>query len=69
MSDDFMKEGKVKFFNVTKGFGFIIPQNDKKEIFFHVSNVVGDHPKEGDNVQYDEHDGKKGKEAIQVEII
>lgn len=64
-----MKQGKIKFFNETKGFGFIIGDDDGKEIFFHTTQVVGITPSANDRVQYDTQKGNKGLAAIQVEII
>ncbi|MCO5247969.1 MAG: cold shock domain-containing protein [Chitinophagales bacterium] len=60
-----MKEGKVKFFNETKGFGFIIPNDGSKEIFVHTSGLV-DKVREGDEVTYEEAQGKKGLNAVNV---
>lgn len=63
-----MKEGKVKFFNETKGFGFITPSDGGKEVFVHVSGLI-DEIREGDTVEYEVEQGKKGENAIQVKVI
>ena len=54
-----------------KGFGFIIPDQGKDTIFFHVNQVEGNpnHLKEGQLVEYIEGMGKKGPEAKQVALI
>jgi len=62
-----MKEGIVKFFNGEKGFGFITPNDGGKDIFVHVSGVKED-ISEGDKVQYEEEEGKKGLNAVKVSI-
>ncbi len=50
----FMLTGKVKFFNETKGFGFITCDNDGKEIFFHISAVKDARvAKEGDRAEFE----------------
>ncbi len=63
--------GKIKFFNAQKGFGFITPSNGGKELFVHVSNVNGNPESiaEGSDVQYSEGQGRKGPEAIEVELL
>lgn len=63
--------GKIKFFNVQKGFGFITPSNGGKELFVHVSNVNGDTESilEGQDVEYTEGQGRKGPEAIEVVLL
>lgn len=67
MSD--IKYGKVKFFNDTKGFGFIKPEEGGKEIFFHKSGIAeGQKIRDNDCVTYYEEDGKRGPIAVQVEI-
>ncbi len=63
-----METGTVKFFNETKGFGFIKDTNDEKEYFVHISGLVDD-IKEGDSVEFDLKEGKKGMNAINVKVI
>ena len=58
----------VKFFNETKGFGFITPSNSNTDIFVHVSGLV-DEIRENDEVTYDEQAGKKGMNAVNVTRI
>jgi len=65
-----MNTGTVKFFNTTKGFGFISPDEEgAAELFFHVSNVVGEAPADGDKVQYTVGESEKGPHAENVELI
>jgi CspA family cold shock protein len=61
-------QGVVKFFNEAKGFGFITPSNSKTDIFVHVSGLI-DEIRENDEVTYEEQDGKKGKNAVNVTRI
>lgn len=62
-----MQEGTVKFFNDSKGFGFITPNDGSKEIFVHVSGIKQD-IKENDKVVYDVEEGKKGPNAVNVKL-
>jgi cold shock protein len=63
-----MKEGKVKFFNETKGFGFIKDAETDEEYFVHVTGLV-DRVREDDDVSFDLKEGKKGLNAINVKLI
>ena len=62
-----MASGTVKFFNESKGFGFITPSNGGKEVFVHVTGLI-DQIREGDSVTYDVEEGKKGPSAVKVKI-
>ncbi len=63
-----MKTGKVKFFNVTKGFGFIKVDDSNEEVFVHVTGLV-DEIKDEDKVSFDISEGRKGKNAVNVRKI
>ena len=60
-----MNKGKVKFFNISKGFGFIT-QNEGNDIFFHVSGLNGSTANEGDKVEYEITEGKRGPCAVNI---
>ena len=62
-----MSKGVVKFFNDTKGFGFITDSESNKEYFVHVSGLV-DKIKENDEVEFDVEEGKKGLNAMNVKL-
>ena len=61
-----MYKGTVKFFNESKGFGFIVDANSGEEIFVHVSGLI-DKVKEGDTVTFETQRGKKGMNAVNVQ--
>jgi CspA family cold shock protein len=63
-----MQEGTVKFFNETKGFGFIKPADGGQDLFVHVSNLI-DEIRENDRVSYELKDGQKGPNAVNVRVI
>ena len=63
-----MKNGTVKFFNESKGFGFIIEDDSKQEHFVHISGLI-DQVKEGDAVEFELQEGKKGLNAVNVKVI
>ena len=61
-----MATGKVKFFNDSKGFGFITPDDGGKDLFVHATGVENGTLNEGDTVTYEIGEGQKGPCAIQV---
>jgi cold shock protein len=64
-----MANGTVKWFNDSKGYGFITPDEGSKDLFVHHSNIAGGGFKslaEGARVQFEEREGAKGPEAIDV---
>ena len=61
-----MQEGTVKFYNETKGFGFITPNNGGDDIFVHSSGLSTRTIKENDKVVYQVTQGQKGLNVIQV---
>lgn len=63
-----MKEGTVKFFNKNKGFGFITDSETNEEIFVHISGLIDDINEE-DKVKFNTEQGKKGLNAVNVEVI
>ncbi len=62
-----MKSGKVKFFNESKGYGFIKDNESEKEYFVHASGLV-DEIREDDEVTFDLQEGKKGLNAVNVKL-
>ena len=63
-----MAKGTVKFFNDTKGFGFIVEEGTNKELFVLVSGLI-DEIKEGDEVEFELKEGRKGLNAIDVKVV
>jgi cold shock protein len=62
------QEGTVKFFNDSKGFGFIKHSDSDQETFVHVSGLI-DEIRENDKVKFDVERGKKGLNAVNVERL
>jgi CspA family cold shock protein len=60
--------GTVKFFNDSKGFGFITEEGSGTEYFVHISGLI-DEIKQGDNVEFELKEGKKGMNAVNVKVI
>lgn len=60
-------QGKVKYFNGEKGYGFI--SNEGIDLFVHVSQILGQSLNKGDIVSYDLGEGRKGPEAQNVQVI
>ena len=63
-----MSNGTVKFFNNSKGFGFITPDDGSKDVFVH-KNGLTDNITEGDKVSYEVEEGQKGLNAVNVKVI
>ena len=63
-----MNKGTVKFFNDTNGFGFITEEGTNKEHFVHISGLI-DEVREGDEVEFDLTEGKKGLNAVNVKVL
>ena len=63
-----MKEGVVKFFNNSKGFGFIKPADSSDDVFVHESGLI-DEIRENDKVKFEVEQGRKGLNAVNVEVV
>tara|TARA_B110000908_G_C10255875_1_gene455445 strand:+ start:2047 stop:2238 length:192 start_codon:yes stop_codon:yes gene_type:complete len=63
-----MSKGRVKFFNESKGFGFIVEEVSNTEHFVHISGLI-DQINEGDAVEFDLEEGRKGLNAVNVKVI
>ncbi|MDB4297406.1 cold shock domain-containing protein [Flavobacteriaceae bacterium] len=63
-----MNKGTVKFFNETKGFGFITEEGVSKDHFVHISGLI-DEIREGDEVEFALEEGKKGLNAVDVKVL
>lgn len=63
-----MKKGTVKFFNESKGFGFIKSEESNEDIFVHKSGLNG-YIQENDRVEYNVEQGRRGLNAVDVRVI
>lgn len=63
-----MSKGTVKFFNDTKGFGFITPEDGGKDVFVHANNL-SEEIREGDKVSFEVEESPKGLNAVNVEVL
>ncbi|WP_010181854.1 cold-shock protein [Aquimarina agarilytica] len=63
-----MKKGTIKFFNESKGFGFVIDSETNQDYFVHISGLI-DEVREGDEVEFELKEGKKGLNAINVKVL
>ena len=63
-----MNKGTVKFFNQSKGFGFIIDDESKTEYFVHVTGLI-DEINENDAVEFELKEGRKGLNAVNVKLV
>ncbi len=68
-----MKYGKVKWFDVEKGFGFIEPENGSKDVFMHRNNIenlgYNEGIKDGESVEYKIEETPKGLSAVDVYVL
>lgn len=65
-------QGTIKFFNDQKGFGFIIPESEGQDIFFHITQCDAgyQYPQEGDVVSYEVGEGRDGRPAaVNVQYV
>jgi CspA family cold shock protein len=63
-----MNKGTVKFFNESKGFGFVVDDESKTEYFVHVTGLI-DEINEGDAVEFELEEGRKGLNAVNVKTL
>ena len=63
-----MSKGTVKFFNDSKGYGFITEDGSEEDHFVHISGLI-DEVREGDVVEFELQQGKKGMNAVNVKVI
>ena len=63
-----MANGTVKFFNSSKGFGFIEPEDGSKDVFVHQTGLT-DRITDGDKVSYEVEETEKGLSATNVQVI
>ena len=62
-------KGKVKFFNRTKGFGFITPEDGSNDLFVHETGIKKGPIDENDEVEFDTEQGDKGPKAVNVKKL
>ncbi|HZY39785.1 MAG TPA: cold-shock protein [Mucilaginibacter sp.] len=63
-----MQQGTVKFFNASKGFGFITPDGGGQDVFVHTTGLI-DEIRENDKVEFEVENGRKGVNAVNVKVI
>jgi len=63
-----MNNGTVKFFNNSKGFGFIVPDDGEKDVFVHANGLI-DEINEGDKVTFEIEESPKGLNALNVRVV
>jgi CspA family cold shock protein len=63
-----LKTGVIKFFNDSKGFGFVVEDGSNTEYFLHASGCI-DQVREGDSIEFDIKEGRKGLNAVDVRVV
>ena len=63
-----MNKGTVKFFNESKGYGFITEEGSNTDYFVHISGLI-DEVRQGDAVEFELREGKKGMNAVNVKVV
>jgi CspA family cold shock protein len=63
-----MKQGTVKFFNESKGYGFIKADDSNEDVFVHKSGLNG-YIRENDKVEFNIEEGSRGPNAVDVKVI
>jgi len=66
-TEDPIRKGTVTFFNESKGFGFIVDSENKRDVFVHINNVIGE-IKEGNLVTFEIENGQRGQTAVNVQL-
>ncbi|MFK5982371.1 MAG: cold shock domain-containing protein [Flavobacteriaceae bacterium] len=64
-----MHTGTVKFFNTSKGFGFITEDDTNTEHFVHITGLIDNDIREDDKVEFELKEGKKGMNAVNVRVL
>ena len=62
-------QGKVKFFNSSKGYGFIVDDETGDDVFVYVTSLNGLKINEGDKVEYEIEEGERGKTASNIQLV
>ena len=62
-------KGTVKFFNDSKNFGFIQPEDGSKDLFVHKNDIIAGPIRDGDAVEFDAEDAERGRKAVNVKKI
>ncbi|MDX5347467.1 MAG: cold shock domain-containing protein [Hymenobacteraceae bacterium] len=64
-----MKTGTVKFFNESKGYGFITDDSTKEDFFVHITGLNGLQVQQHDRVEFETKEGKKGINAVNIKKV